>query len=89
MHGLKSSSYIDRLAKLGIDSFQRRRLNKALMLRYELKNNLCDSSISNLFKPGSAVTRGDGFKLNPQAPRERVPKHRVSNFESKNLSLES
>jgi len=33
------------------------------MLYYKLQNNLCDSSISNLFKPGKAVTRGNGFKL--------------------------
>jgi len=63
MSGLKTLSYIDRLAKLGIDSLERRRLNHDLMLCYKLQNNLCDSSISNLFKPGYAATRGNGFKL--------------------------
>jgi len=33
------------------------------MLCCKLQNNLCDSFISNLFKPGYAVTCGNGFKL--------------------------
>jgi len=65
MSGLKKTlSYIDRLAKLGIDSLKRSRLNQDLMLCYKLQNNWCDSSItSNLFKPVYAVTLGNGFKL--------------------------
>jgi len=56
--------HIDHLAKRCIDSLERRRLNQDLMLYYKLQNNLIDSSISNLFKPGYAVTRGNGFQLN-------------------------
>jgi len=64
MSGLKTVSYIDHLAKLGIDSLERRRLNEDLMLCYKLQNNLCDSSISNLFKSGhAAVTRVKLAKL--------------------------
>jgi len=36
MSGLKTLSYIDRLAKLGIDSLKRRILNQDLMLCYKL-----------------------------------------------------
>jgi len=49
------------ISQLGIDSLEQRRLN--LMLCYKLWNNLCNSSISNLFKPGYAVSRDNGFKL--------------------------
>jgi len=63
IHGLKTLSYIDRLDKLAIDSLERRRLNQDLLLCYKLLHNLCDSSIAKLFKPGNAVTRGNGFKL--------------------------
>jgi len=63
MSGLKTLSYIDRLAKFGIDSLEWRGLNQDIMLCYKLQNNLCDSSISKLFKPCYAVTRGNGFQL--------------------------
>jgi len=56
MSGLQTLSYIDRLAKLGIDSHERRGLNQDLpLLCCKLQNHLCDSFTSSLFKSGSAV----------------------------------
>jgi len=40
MSGLETLWYIDQLAKLGIDSLERRNLNQDLILCFKLQNNV-------------------------------------------------
>jgi len=58
---MKNLNYLRRLKALGISSLERRRLERDLILCYNLFHGICEIHIP--FKLGVSVTRGNSCKL--------------------------
>jgi len=59
--GMKNLNYLERLKALGISSLERRRLERDLILCYNLLHGICEIHLP--FKLGVSVTRGNSCKL--------------------------
>jgi len=61
LSGMKNLNYLGCLNALGISSLERRRLERDLILCYNLFHGSCEIHVP--FKLGVSVTRGNSFKL--------------------------
>ena len=58
---MNNLNYLERLKVLGISSLERRRLERGLILCYNLFHGICEIDLP--FKLGVSVTRGNSCKL--------------------------
>jgi hypothetical protein len=73
---LASSTYLERLVKLNLDSLQCRRLKADLVMCYKVLNGRVDINISSFFKRSLYTsTRGNSFKLSKLAVDSERDKH--------------